>query len=225
LGYAVGLMSGRAGNTGLVKRKGVVTRKNLLTAAAVTAIVFALAPIARMQTTSEKLRLSAFAVNMSNIGSGQTAVVDIRIDRWSTAEERQELISTFLDKGADALLRALQKAPVKGRFSIPGLMGPDPHQLRLGHNIGYAWQAPLPDGGRKIVLATDRYIGFQEARNQPRSIDYPFTLFEIHLDKGGKGEGKVAVATKISFDKKKQVIELENYSSEPVRLTTVKVEK
>jgi hypothetical protein len=33
----------------------------------------------------------------------------------------------------------------------------------------------------------------------------------------------MAVATKISFDKKKNTIELENYSSEPVRLNEVKV--
>jgi hypothetical protein len=33
----------------------------------------------------------------------------------------------------------------------------------------------------------------------------------------------MAVATKISFDKKQNEIELENYSSEPVRLNNVKV--
>jgi hypothetical protein len=95
--------------------------------------------------------------------------------------------------------------------------------LRLGHDLHYAWQTPLPEGGKRIVIATDRYIGFTEARNQPRSIDYPFTLFEIHVDKNGEGEGKLAVATKISFDKKKNTIELENYSSEPVRLNALKV--
>ena len=73
------------------------------------------------------------------------------------------------------------------------------------------------------MIATDRYIGFAEARNQPRTIDYPFTLFEIRVNKAGEGEGKMAVATKISFDKKKNAIELENYSSEPVRLNNVKV--
>ncbi len=36
-------------------------------------------------------------------------------------------------------------------------------------------------------------------------------------------KGKMAVATKISFDKKKNQIEIENYSSEPVRLQNVKV--
>ena len=35
----------------------------------------------------------------------------------------------------------------------------------------------------------------------------------------------MAVATQLQFDKKKNTIVFENYSSEPVRLTNVKVEK
>jgi hypothetical protein len=75
------------------------------------------------------------------------------------------------------------------------------------------------------MLATDRYITFQEARNQPRTIDYPFTLVEIRLDRNGEGVGKASVFTKIRYDKKKNIMELENYSSEPVRLQQVKIEK
>jgi hypothetical protein len=172
-------------------------------------------------TPTEKLLITSFAVNMSNIATGSNATVQIRINSWSTQEERALLITTMLEKGPDALLKQLQKARVHGRWSIPGMMGPDPHQLRLGHDIRYAWQTPQPEGGKRIVLATDRYIGFAEARNQPRTIDYPFTLMELRIDKDGKGEGKMAVATKISFDKKKNQIELENYSSEPVRLQNI----
>jgi hypothetical protein len=175
------------------------------------------------QTNGEKIEISAFAINMSTIGTGTTAMVDITIDRWSTAEEREQLITTMLENGPDALLKALQKVPVKGRFRIPGKQGPDPHQLRLGHDLRYAWQTALPEGGRRIVIITDRYIGMQEARTQPRTIDYPFTLFEIRVNKDGEGEGKLAVATKITFDKKANQVELENYSSEPVRLNQVKV--
>ena len=199
-------------------------RARLLWLCALTAAMIVASPAeSRMQTPGEKLEITAFAVNMSNIGSGGTAVVEIRIDSWSSAEERAHLIQTMLEKNADALLRELQKTKSHGRFSIPGLIGPDPHQLRLGHNLQYAWQTAQPDGGRRIVIVTDRYIGFAEARNQPRTIDYPFTLFEIRVDKNGKGQGKMAVATKISFDKKRNTIELENYSSEPVRLNNVEV--
>jgi len=181
------------------------------------------APAAQAQTNDEKLEISAFAVNMSNIATGSNAQVQITINAWSTAEERERLITTVLEKGSDALLRELQKTPVKGRFRIPTARQPDPHHLSLGLDLHYAMQTPLEDGGRRIVIATDRYIGMQEARSQPRTIDYPITLIEIRVDKDGNGQGKMAVATKISFDKKKNQIELENYSSEPVRLQNVKV--
>ena len=195
---------------------------------AVRLLAVAVAPLALVvsassQTNQEKLEITAFAVNMSNIATGANAVVQIRIDRWSTPEERQHLVTTMIERNSEALLRELQKMPAHGRFNIPGLTGPDPMQLRLGHDLRYTWQTPQPEGGRRILIATDRYISFVEARNQPRTIDYPFTLFEIRVNKEGEGEGKVAVATKISFDKAKNTMELENYSSEPVRLNAVKV--
>lgn len=175
------------------------------------------------QTTGEKLLITAFAVNMSNIGTGSNAQVQIYVDKWSTAAERELLLTTMVEKGPEALLKALQKQSIKGRFQIPALRGSDPHNLRLGLQLRYAWQAPLPEGGRRIVLAADRYIGMAEAQQQPRTIDYPFTLFEIRVNKDGEGEGKLAYATKIRFDKDKKVMEIENYSSEPVRLNNLKV--
>lgn len=186
----------------------------------VTAALMLVAASAPVQA-QEQLEIDAFAINMSNIATGANARVDITINNWSTAEERERLIVTMLEKGSNALLKELQKAPVKGRFRIPTAKPPDPHHLSLGLDIRYAWQVPLPDGGKRIVLAMDRYIGFAEARNQPRSIDYPFTLLQIQVDKNGKGEGKMAVATKIKFDKEKKVIELENYATEPVRLNNL----
>jgi hypothetical protein len=173
------------------------------------------------QPDAGKLLLTAFAVNMSNIGPPGALVVEIRIDSWSTADERTALITTMVEKGGDALFDKLQKMPVHGRFSITGLTGPDPHQLRLGNPLHYAWQTPQPDGGRRIVIATDRYIGQQELRSSARTLDYPFTLFEIRLNKNNEGEGKMAVGTMINFNRKTNTMELENYASEPVRLSKV----
>jgi len=175
------------------------------------------------QTNQDKLDISAFAISMGTVATGKNDVVQIRINSWSSPEERKHLIETMIEKNAAALLRELQKTPSHGRFSIPGHTGPDPHQLRLGYDLHYTWQTPQPDGGRRIVIATDRYIGFAEARNQPRTVDYPFTLFEMRFDRGGMGQGKMAYGTQINFDKKKNSIELENYSSEPVRLQNLQI--
>jgi hypothetical protein len=175
------------------------------------------------QSDDEKLEITAWAVNMSNIGTGNTFMVDFTVERWTSPEERQELITTVVENGPDALLRALQKMPSHGRLRVPSWQGPDPLQLRLGWDLRYAWQEKGPDGGRRVVLSTDRYIPWWEATNRPRTIDYPFTVIEIRTNAEGKGEGKMSIATKINFDKKKNLIELETYASEPIRLQNVQV--
>jgi hypothetical protein len=176
-------------------------------------------------TLALPIRLTAFAVNMSNVGTGSAGTIEIRITQWSSSAERQRVIDTMIGKGQDELLKLLQKLPAKGRLRFPNWTGPDPNNLRLGWDLRYAWHTPDPEGGHRLVIALDRYMSFLEIRNQPRTVDYPFTLIEIHLNKDGEGQGKLAYATKISFDKKKNAVELENYSSEPIRLTTVKAEK
>ena len=170
------------------------------------------------------LRMSAFAVNMGGT-LRTTAVWDIRVTRWTTPDERGKLLGQIAENKPNDLLRALQKLPSAGRISVPGHRGPDPHKVVLGWTLHYAWHAPMEDGGHRIVLATDRYIGFEEARSNPRTMDYPFTLLDIRLEKNGEGVGKASIATKITFDKKKNTMELENYGIEPVRLNQVKIEK
>jgi hypothetical protein len=182
-------------------------------------------PAVPQDNNDEKLRITAWAVNMSNIGTGATATVDFTIERWTRPGERAQLIATMLEQGQDALLSALQKMPSHGRMRFPGWEGPDPLNARLGWDIRYTAQEPLPEGGRRIMMALDRYITFWEARARPRTIDYPFTLVEMRVNRDGEGEGKLSIATKINFDKKKNIIELETYASEPVRLQNVKVQR
>ena len=75
--------------------------------AAAAAATVMTAPIAA-QTTGEKLLITAFAVNMSNIGTGSNAQVQIYVDKWSTEAERELLITTMVEKGPKDLLKTLQ---------------------------------------------------------------------------------------------------------------------
>lgn len=159
-------------------------------------------------------RLMANAISLGT--GGQAGFVQITIERWSTPEERQALVDAFAQKGADGLLSALQQAPPVGVVRTPNTLGWDLH---------YAFQVPAEGGGRRILIATDRAITFFEASRNSRSEDYPFTLIELHLDKDSKGEGRMALATKIKPGKDGKHIELENYGSEPVRLKNVRPQK
>ncbi|HEY0783247.1 MAG TPA: hypothetical protein VGE98_12380 [Thermoanaerobaculia bacterium] len=161
-------------------------------------------------------RFVAYAINLGtrgNLPGGQTGTVDIRIDRWSTTEDREALLAALRDGGGGGLLKALQRTKVVGSIRTPD---------RIGLDLHYAADHLDADGSRRIFLATDRRIGFWEEANQALSTQYPFTLIELHIGADGRGEGKMSVATKITESPDKDHIELENYTSEPVRLQDVR---
>jgi hypothetical protein len=163
---------------------------------------------------SVKERLLATAVNMSNVGRPNAGRIEFVIERWSSERERDELIATLREKGSDALKDKLRDMPRVGYIR-------DASGASIGWDLHFARERTLEDGGRQIVIATDRPISAWEAFNRPRSAEYDFTLADIRFDGDGKGVGKLAVAAKVTANPKTGVIEIENFASEPVRLTEV----
>jgi hypothetical protein len=160
-------------------------------------------------------RFTAFAANLSNVQAGPAAqTVEIQITRWSTDAERDRLLTALKEKGEKALLSELQKMSKVGTIRTPN---------SLGYELRFARQHPYGDGGRRIFIATDRYINYWEVTNNTRSMDYPFTLIEMRLDNHNQGEGKLSLATKVMADEDQIV--LEDYANQPVMLKNVKEEK
>lgn len=182
-------------------------------AAAMMTAATGLVPAA--QTTHARERYTAFAVDLGVPGRGSAGTVEIGVDRYSTDAERDRLLSALIESGPDKLLDTLQGLPRVGYIRTP---------KSIGYDLHFARKHRGEDGCEVITLATDRYITFWEARNRPRTIDYPFTLIELHIGPEGTGEGKMSIAAKIMFDKKNNTIVLENYKSQPVLLTTVRRE-
>jgi len=191
-------------------------RKHVTRAALSLAVALALSTAASPKAAAEDalLRLRAWAVNLNN--NVRTNTVDIVIERWSTPEEIDKLRGIMIEDRTK-LLEAVQK--VKPRCGYVRTSN------SLGWDIQFAHETEFEDGTRKIVVATDRPISFWEARNNPRSRDYEFTLAEIRLPKEGKGQGKAIPAAKLTYNKEKNTLEIENYSREPVRLNEVSIVK
>jgi len=166
-------------------------------------------PRTSAQTLGEPEDFTAVAIVNNNLGSGAGTVL-IHISRWSTDMERTRLIETLQKKGPDQLLDEL-----KDMRSVGTIRTPD----SLAYDLRYAHQQPGADGGRQIVLATDRPIGFWEAVHRPRTIQYPFTVIQMQIGTDGKGKGTLSVATKIVA--RKDVVELENFATQPVMLTEI----
>jgi hypothetical protein len=166
-------------------------------------------------------RLTAFAVDMSTTPDARpsgvrSGTVNISIERWSTDEERKRLTGALKEGGPDLLLKQLQKIDdPAGQVYTPG---------NVGTPLRFAWQSSLPDGGRRIVVATDRRIGFFESAYRLRTMDYPFLVMDIRMNGEGKGEGKLIPAARIEAGED-GTFEVEGYASEPVRLAEVRSEK
>ena len=158
-------------------------------------------------------RFTATATNLDPTVQLTATLVDFNITRWSTDAERQQLRNILVEKGQDKLLRALQSIPRVGTMKTPDT---------LSYDLHYARSTREGDEDH-VVLVTDRPIAMWEQANFTRTLQYPFTVIEMHIDPSGRGEGKITVATKITVDKSGQIV-LENYSSQPVRLTNVRRE-
>lgn len=165
---------------------------------------------------------TAFAINTNSRPTGPnrptTAQLSIRIERWSTDEERDTLAAivkeqTDVRRLNDAVLQALQAMPSVGRIRDAN---------SLGWDLRYARQASLDEGGRQIVLATDRPIPFWEAVERPRTFDYRFTILEMRLDKDNRGEGKLLADTRLVIDRRTGGLVLEHYDIQPVRLNQIR---
>jgi hypothetical protein len=184
-------------------------RRTTLTVCA-AAIVALTAISASAQTAPpQKEEFTAFGANLN---AGRAGVVQITIDKWSPDAARQTLIQAFTEKGQDEMLKVLLKMPRLGFIRLPNTMG---------HDIHYAVQQPLPDGGRRVIVVTDRPIGFAEARNSSRSMDYPFTMVEFRFNTAGVGEGRMSTGTQIVKSKDGTHLELETWQNTPTMFTQV----
>lgn len=161
-------------------------------------------------------RFEAVAIVTGNIATGRTARLEIIVERWSDDEERAVLFEALKAAGKRSLPEALLKREPVGRIMERG---------KLGETLRYSRQVPREDGGRTIVLALDRPLGFVESWYSARTTDYNVTLVRLDLDENGKGQGTLMAGAELTWDEGNQQITITNYSSEPVRLTKVNKRK
>ncbi len=143
---------------------------------------------------------SATWVVTGGSAGGASVPIDIHITRYNTNAEIAEYASVLAKSGGPALRSVLEKQDV-GQFSPVG---------RVGTTLCVARK--LMNGDTTVVrVLTLRDITFQELRNNGRSVDYPYTMLELRLDKNGNGTGAAIRAAKISFNKKKNNYEIESF--------------
>jgi hypothetical protein len=183
-------------------------------------IVAAEGPFAQTAPTAEPSKQTeTFTGTTVNLSPGAGETISIHILRWSSEPDRDRLAAAFKEKGDAGLQAALEAAPTFG-IAWTG--------ESLGYSLRYAHRVALPDGGERVIVATERRLGawsrgnpWKAAGRQP-DPDYPFTVVELRLNRRGQGEGKMSLATKVTFEQDAKTIALESYGSVPILIKDVK---
>jgi hypothetical protein len=129
-----------------------------------------------------------------------------------------------------ALTAAIGKAPTIGYVWTNGI---------TGYSIKYAYRASLPDGGERIILATDRRLGAYSPAWTPvtatpsgpevsataAATDYDFTLVEMHMNAKGSGEGKTSLTAKVIVDGDAKTLALDDYPGSAPNLKNVNLNR
>ena len=157
---------------------------------------------------------TAWALNM--LGGGGGTNVTIGIYRWSSDAERIALTDVLRTEGNAQMVADLSQLPQVGYIYTQGT---------LAYALYYAYETPLPGGGKKIVMATNRPLSFGGAVSPGAQQKYDLGILEMHFDKDGKAEGKIIVQGMASIDKKTGKVEVNNYGGQPTRLLQIKEEK
>jgi hypothetical protein len=117
-----------------------------------------------------------------------------------------------------SLTGAIQKAPTVGFLWRSS--------ESTGYSLRYAYRVPQPDGGERIILATDRRLGAWNTQWKPagsaKPTDYEFSIIELRLNSKGEGEGKASLTGKVTIDNEGKTIALDGYTTLPVVFKGVK---
>jgi hypothetical protein len=163
------------------------------------------------------VNFDAVAVNMSNVGPRGQVRLQIRVNRWSTDEERAKLMEALRAQTGRARDRQLADA-LFGKESV----GTVRETGTLAYDLRYSRSIP-GEGGRQIILATDRPIAFAESWRSARTLDYNVSLIILDLDESGRGDGQLLLGAEFVWDEDKNQVVITNLASEPIRLTSVRM--
>jgi hypothetical protein len=153
-----------------------------------------------------------YYANAIALGKGLSSQLQITITRWTTDEERNDLLKTLAEKGQDKMIDLMRDQEETGFLRLPNTMG---------YRLYYAYQTKK-DNKRRIVLSTDRPVSMPEAWRNGRSMDYATTMVVLDLDENDKGEGILGFALKLKMDPATRQLEIENYGTDPVQLRNVR---
>lgn len=155
-----------------------------------------------------------YSANVQMVGTlgAAGAVMRIHIDSYTTERNRTTLLSALRTNGYQAFLPAFRKLPPVGYVQIN----------KQKWELRWAQQQPR-ELGYIITAATDQpiyFVGGGNVESKPRA-GYEMAVIRLEVDTIGLGTGTMAAAARIKPNADATGVEVDDYSSVPIKLTTV----
>ena len=197
--------------------------------AMVVALGLALVWISPVEAADEEINIKARAISSMNIVRAVSDMLDIRISRWSTDDERDALINTLKKEGNHALASALNEEEATGWVSFDPRGGGGPGRDPRRAVLKYAREIVSEDG-KEFILITNHYPGYandSRAADGAKLTNYPvsFVLLKLHQDADGEwtGIGRMFVGAKLRYETTSGKFVIDEFPMDPVYLKDVKV--
>jgi len=159
-------------------------------------------------------------VTQAGTGGRRSSSLQLRINAWSTDEEREQILTEIQEataqggrRGNRAVARALRGASRVGSVNAPG---------QTGWSLRYSRVMQLHGGKQQILLATDRPVAFAEAWTSNSGGDFDVTVIQLTLDADGNGEGTLSFGTEVVWNSETESLEVTNLTSQPIALGNVR---
>lgn len=163
----------------------------------------------------KEVQYTGVLIGTGGMVGGASTWIDMYVKDFTSNEQTLELLKVLQDKGQEGLERELKNRNI-GSIVTSKSVGAS----RGSMTIAVA-RRHESETGTIIRLFTARPMSFIELYHSGRSVDYPFGLIELMLDKDGNGQGAVIAAAKIEITKEGN-LELESLGNQYLKITNVR---
>jgi hypothetical protein len=160
----------------------------------------------RVSRAAEGQQILGTVVGVGGRFGGRTAPFRLIVNRYTSADEVQQLNTALQSGGQEELLRVLSRMEA-GRITVGNGVGVDANAII----------AVPQENGTKIIVLYERNVNFYELRYGTRSEDYRFGYAEIFLRRRGNSEGTFIPAAKVRL-RDGNTWEVEDFGVFPARL-------
>jgi hypothetical protein len=204
-----------------------ISRNRVSSFATVTAaalLITALLAPAPSQAKKKDI-IESFTANvmvMDTPGQQNSSILTMNIYGWTSDEDREKVLDAIKEASGDIRSQSVRQVSTTlrklGKAGYLFLMG------ERGWPIRYAREFETSNG-RQIILGLDRPVTFSEVYAGSQARDFDVTVIVLNLDSSGNGEGIASVGTELVWNEAEGKIGITNFSSQPVKLTSVRPSK